>query len=78
MRYSRKYTESVLKGGWISKPSWVPRKIWSNDADADLDGKCLQLHSHMPWHAILKTNVWFVECLKHCIVCFPIRLFSSL
>ena len=32
-----------------------------------LDGKGVQLHFHVPSHAILKMHAWYVACLKHCM-----------
>ena len=36
-----------------------------------LDGKGMQTHLHAPTHAILKTHMWNVAHLKHCM-CLPL------
>ena len=40
-----------------------------------LDGK--DMHSHAPTRAILKTRLWYVELLKHCLVSFSFAHDSS-
>ena len=39
---------------------------------AGLDGKDVQSHSHTLAHTILKTLVWYVAHLKHCMMCLSI------
>ena len=38
---------------------------------AGLGWKGVQSHSHAPAQAILKTQVWYIKRLKHCVVRFP-------
>ena len=56
-----------ISWGWLVCYSVL---ITSHGHTSGLDGKDAQSHSHALAHVILKTHVWYVACLKHCMV-FP-------
>ena len=45
--------------------------------ESGLDGKGVQLHSHAPTYAILKTHVWYAVRIKYCVVLSQLFLIHS-